>query len=139
MARCLLISFSGYPTTPSSLMPDNGLAALAASLLEAGHQVLVRDLNTIHTMSRLYPPKIGEAVRPLARAIFCEGGTLPWRDKVRMLRLAGRLERHQEGAIDAGRRRKPNRNVIRWREPEMKREEGFTLIELRFGWGYELG
>ena len=101
MARCLLISFSGYPTTPSSLMPDNGLASLAGALLEAGHEVLLRDLNTIRTMSRLYPPRIGEAVRPMARAIFCEGATLPWRDKVRLIRLARQLERHQAAAVDA--------------------------------------
>ena len=39
MARGILISFAGYPYTPSSLMPDNGLASLAGCLLAAGHTV----------------------------------------------------------------------------------------------------
>ena len=43
MARGLLVSYAGYPYTPSSLMPDNGLANLAGALLEAGHDVSIVD------------------------------------------------------------------------------------------------
>ncbi|MBI2608314.1 MAG: radical SAM protein [Deltaproteobacteria bacterium] len=51
--RSLLITFSGYPYTPSSFLPDNGLANLAACLKEAGHQTLILDFNTPHTMEGL--------------------------------------------------------------------------------------
>ena len=33
-ASGILINYSGYPYTPSSMMPDNGLANLAGSLLK---------------------------------------------------------------------------------------------------------
>jgi radical SAM superfamily enzyme YgiQ (UPF0313 family) len=55
MARALLISYPGYPYTPSSLLPDNGLANLAGALIEAGHEVLVLDYGTVETMRRLVP------------------------------------------------------------------------------------
>lgn len=55
MARALLISYPGYPYTPSSLLPDNGLANLAGSLIEAGHEALVLDYGTVDTMRRLLP------------------------------------------------------------------------------------
>jgi anaerobic magnesium-protoporphyrin IX monomethyl ester cyclase len=55
MARGLLISYPGYPYTPSSLLPDNGLANLAGALTEAGHEAKVLDYGTVDTMRRLIP------------------------------------------------------------------------------------
>jgi radical SAM superfamily enzyme YgiQ (UPF0313 family) len=55
MARALLISYPGYPYTPSSLLPDNGLANLAGALMAAGHEALVLDYGTVDTMMRLVP------------------------------------------------------------------------------------
>jgi hypothetical protein len=60
--RALLITMAGTPATPSWFMPDNGLAQLAACLLEAGHDVEVLDLNTIEVMARLAPPADPAAV-----------------------------------------------------------------------------
>ncbi len=58
MARGLLVSFAGYPYTPSSLMPDNGLAALAGSLLDNGHEVKVLDYGTVDMIARYVPPAL---------------------------------------------------------------------------------
>jgi len=55
MAKGLLISFAGYPYTPSSLMPDNGLASLAAVLLKEGNEVTILDYGTVDIMERLFP------------------------------------------------------------------------------------
>ena len=65
MASGLLVSYAGYPYTPSSFMLDNGLANLAAALLAEGHQVKILDFGTISTMRRLYPPKMTGQVRPV--------------------------------------------------------------------------
>lgn len=60
--KALLVSMGGAPVTPSYFMPDNGLAGLAACLLEEGHDVEVIDLNTVETMDRLFPKELkGEA------------------------------------------------------------------------------
>lgn len=45
--RWLLVNFAGYPYAPNSFMPDNGLANLAGSLLDAGKEVLVLDGSTV--------------------------------------------------------------------------------------------
>lgn len=58
MARGLLVSYPGYPYTPSSLLPDNGLANLAGALIEAGHEAHVLDHGTIDTMRRLIPRQL---------------------------------------------------------------------------------
>ena len=57
MARVLLVSYAGYPCTPSSLIPDNGLASLAGALIESGHEVRVLDFSTVNTLRRLFPPR----------------------------------------------------------------------------------
>ncbi len=55
MAKGFLVSYAGYPYTPSSLMPDNGLASLAGSLLNAGHEVTILDYGTVEIIDRLTP------------------------------------------------------------------------------------
>ncbi|MFA4843124.1 MAG: radical SAM protein [Candidatus Omnitrophota bacterium] len=56
MSKGILVSFSGYPYTPSSLMPDNGLANMAGALIEHGHKALIIDFGTVNTIKRLVPP-----------------------------------------------------------------------------------
>lgn len=65
MANALLVSYSGYPYTPSSLCPDNGLAGLAAVLQGAGHGVRILDFGTVSTMRRLYPAELSRRAAPL--------------------------------------------------------------------------
>lgn len=67
MANVLLIGYAGYPYTPSSLCPDNGLANLAAVLQEKGHRVRILDFGTIETMRRLYPEEISRRIAPIIK------------------------------------------------------------------------
>lgn len=63
-SRSLLISYSGYPTSPHAFMPDNGLAVLAGSLIAAGHQTAVLDYSTLDIM-RLVPGEYGKRILSL--------------------------------------------------------------------------
>jgi hypothetical protein len=100
MARALLISYPGYPYTPSSLLPDNGLANLAGALVEAGHEALVLDYGTVDTMRRLVLPelrrKLGEVYDRLrsAREKRTSGLATAW-SLVRLRRLDRQLARHR--------------------------------------------
>ncbi len=58
-SKSLLINYSGYPTSINALMPDNGLAVLAGSLLSHGHETTIIDYNTIDILL-LRPPEYGE-------------------------------------------------------------------------------
>ncbi len=69
-ARTILVSYAGYPYTPSSLMPDNGLANLAGALLEAGHETVIFDYGTVEYLSRLYPAELSKRAMPLVARIF---------------------------------------------------------------------
>lgn len=64
--RSILVSYAGHPYTFNSLMPDNGLANLAGSLLCAGHDVVVRDYGTVDHMGEMLPPDL----RAQARSVF---------------------------------------------------------------------
>jgi radical SAM superfamily enzyme YgiQ (UPF0313 family) len=54
-ASIVLVNYAGYPSSPNSLMPDNGLAALAGGLKAAGHKVRIIDYATVSTVKRLVP------------------------------------------------------------------------------------
>lgn len=53
MASGILITYSGYPYTPASFLPDNGLANLAGALIKSNHQVLIMDYNIVEIVNRL--------------------------------------------------------------------------------------
>lgn len=94
MARCLLVSFAGYPVMASSLFPDNGLASLAGTLLAAGHEVKVLDYNTVQTLGRAVPAACTRELAELLPALA--GG--PSSAQIEALlavehRLSGELER----------------------------------------------
>lgn len=100
--RSILISYAGYPFTPSSLMPDNGLANLAGALTQTGHQTLILDYGTVDTMRRLYPARLSRKA-----ALFCErvfgdsnGDYKPtYRDMLFLKYLDWNLIRHQRREV----------------------------------------
>jgi radical SAM superfamily enzyme YgiQ (UPF0313 family) len=51
--RWLLVNYAGYPFSPNSLMPDNGLANLAAVLLKNKKEVQIVDYCTVDTARKL--------------------------------------------------------------------------------------
>jgi len=50
LKRWLLVDYAGYPFSPNSLMPDNGLANLASALLQSGCEVEILDYCTLDTL-----------------------------------------------------------------------------------------
>jgi hypothetical protein len=101
MARVMLVSFAGYPYTPSSLMPDNGLACLAGALIDAGHRARVLDYGTVSTLARLFPERLARRVRPLAETLFLDGRKLSVTEKLRFLRAGLKLDAHQRLETEA--------------------------------------
>lgn len=100
--RSLLVSYAGYPYSPSSLMPDNGLANLAGSLMEAGHETRVIDYGTVDTMRALYPEALSKKAMPLFGKIFKKGKgnnkpSLP--DLLSLIILNRRLQRSFNRAV----------------------------------------
>ena len=51
--RWLLVNYAGYPLTPSSLMPDNGLANLAGIIIAGGGDVEILDYSTVKSVARM--------------------------------------------------------------------------------------
>ena len=58
MPKAILVSYAGYPYSPSSFLPDNGLAELAGVLAKEGCDALILDYGTLSTMRRLIPDSI---------------------------------------------------------------------------------
>ncbi len=100
MARGLLVSYAGYPYTPSSLTPDNGLANLAGALLEAGHDVRIVDYGTISTMRRLFPEELSRQVKPLAEKMLASPDVAPTPEQMgQIVQLADWLEIYQQAQL----------------------------------------
>ena len=69
MVQVILVSYSGYPYTISSLIPDNSLANLAGELVKAGNNVLILDYNTPYSMKRLVSSKMQQVLQSLSDKI----------------------------------------------------------------------
>ena len=97
MAKALLVSYAGHPYTPSSLMPDNGLASLAGSLIAAGHEVKIIDYSLPDLSQRLIPDR---ACRSLKRVVdvFSAPNASPFARAFNFIRLKRNhalLQRHK--------------------------------------------
>jgi radical SAM superfamily enzyme YgiQ (UPF0313 family) len=60
----VLVTYNSYPNSLDFLTPDNGLANLAGTLLQAGHETRIADLCTVSTVRRLVPPGIATEIGP---------------------------------------------------------------------------
>jgi len=58
--KSILVNFNGCPSTVDSLMPDNGLANLAGSLLEEGHKTYIMDFSSVDIIRRMIPDDISK-------------------------------------------------------------------------------
>jgi radical SAM superfamily enzyme YgiQ (UPF0313 family) len=91
----ILITYSGYPYTPSSFMPDNGLANLAGALIKNGHDVLILDYSTVEIVKRLMPQDIrGDLIKLLPLLINADDNKL---DDFR--KISSRIEAHREREV----------------------------------------
>ncbi len=102
MPCALLVSFGGYPYTPSSLTPDNGLANLAGALAEEGWEARILDFGTLSNMRRLFPRELTEVLRPAAEDMMRGGGGAPDEDALRRLsEMDAVLGEHQSAQMHA--------------------------------------
>jgi len=99
VANFVFVSYAGYPYSPSSLCPDNGLGILAAVLRQAGHNVRILDFGTVDTMRRLYPEKLSHEAAPLLMEL-AQAGPQPGPALVQRLgELDHQLEQHQAAEV----------------------------------------
>ncbi len=91
----ILITYSGYPYTPSSFMPDNGLANLAGALIKNGHDVLILDYSTVEIVKRLMPQDIRDDLIKLLPLLINAND-----DKLDDFRkISSRIEAHTEREV----------------------------------------
>jgi radical SAM superfamily enzyme YgiQ (UPF0313 family) len=69
MAHTILFNAVDAPFTSSCLIPDNGLASLAACLISAGHTARIWDLSTSETLRDMVDPQTRRLLRPLQEKI----------------------------------------------------------------------
>jgi Fe-S oxidoreductase len=94
MASGILITYSGYPYTPSSLMPDNGLANLAGMLLKNGHDVVILDYNTVEIVSKLMTEEIRIKLSSLSPSL--KEGHIDEHILIKIQNINNKLSKHKE-------------------------------------------
>jgi len=68
--KSILVNYVGYPASARSLVLDNGLANLAACLLEKGHETKILDYATVTTIKRLFPHAYKDELETLTGRIM---------------------------------------------------------------------
>lgn len=93
--KSLLISYAGYPLSPTSFLPDNGLANLASALIGRGHTTRILDFNTPQLVKRLYPSSFSQSIKPVMEK-FMNGETLSLREILKLWVMEKKLHRYQD-------------------------------------------
>ena len=93
--KSLLISYAGYPLSPTSFLPDNGLANLASALIGRGHTTRILDFNTPQLVKRLYPSSFSQSIKPVMQK-FMNGETLSVREILKLWVMEKKLHRYQD-------------------------------------------
>ncbi|MEK7397506.1 MAG: radical SAM protein [Candidatus Poribacteria bacterium] len=97
--KSILINFNGCPSTIDSLMPDNGLANLAGSLLEEGHGTVIMDFSTVDVFRRMIPDEISKELSIIYEESIANIQSGNKSDKSiigRLLELDRELENHKK-------------------------------------------
>jgi len=89
MTRSLLVSLPGQPFDVKTLFPDTRLAAMAASLMDAGHETQVVDLGTVEAFARQFPAEMRSVTRSFADRLFSERTSSPLEYVAALWRLRG--------------------------------------------------
>ncbi len=99
--KSILVNFNGCPSTLDSLMPDNGLANLAGSLLEEGHQTLIMDFGTADIFKRLIPEDISQELDAIYEEFISKPSDKSKTPPVnRLVELDRLLEDHKESELN---------------------------------------
>jgi anaerobic magnesium-protoporphyrin IX monomethyl ester cyclase len=94
--KSILVNFNGCPSTVDSLMPDNGLASLAGSLLENGHETHIIDFSTVDIIRRMIPEAISRELSIVYEESIAAGHQLSKTTLEHLLELDHDLERHKQ-------------------------------------------
>jgi len=65
MVNALFVSYSGVPANPTSFLPDNGLASLAAILINNSHNAHILDYGTTSMLKRSMPEDIRSELKDM--------------------------------------------------------------------------
>jgi len=101
--RSVLISFPGYRFSIQTLLPNHRLAALAASLCEAGHTTRIADYGTASMLDRFFPRKAQTTAQGISDRILSDptAGSLSTLTALWQLRGMDRALRAQQEAVAA--------------------------------------
>lgn len=102
MARVLLVSYPGYPSSPAQLVANPWLADQAGALAATGHEVLALDYGTVTMMRRLYPEALTAQLKPLVAGMMAGGGSGLDEAGLKMMQdLQARLDAYQAEIVAA--------------------------------------
>jgi len=87
--RCILVSFPHFPYSFKALLPDSLLAAVAGSLLDAGHRPLILDYATLDMFDRFFPAQLRRATLSLADQLLGDTSSGSVKALAAFLRLRG--------------------------------------------------
>jgi radical SAM superfamily enzyme YgiQ (UPF0313 family) len=91
----LLVSAAGLPNIISSFIPDNGLAILAASLIEEGCKVKILDINQPSLFSEVFTDRISGFLGKFSHKVFIEGKKPSLLDIIRLRSVSNSLEKRK--------------------------------------------
>ena len=97
--KSILVNFNGCPSTVDSLMPDNGLASLAGSLLENGHETHIIDFSTVDIIRRMIPEAVSRELSIVYEESMADmkaGRQISKTTLEHLLELDHHLEKHKQ-------------------------------------------
>jgi len=98
MANALFVSYPGEPVNPTTFLPDNGLASLAATLLREGHAAYVLDYGTVDLFRDCIPDYVKCDLAELFSRKKVQATTVA--DNERILEIDKELVRHRDSVIE---------------------------------------
>ncbi|MDQ1328047.1 MAG: Radical protein, partial [Candidatus Poribacteria bacterium] len=96
--KSILVNFNGCPSSVDSLMPDNGLANLAGSLLAEGHETCIMDFNSVDIIRKMIPDNISRELNVVYQDSIADVKTKPHSEKTlldHLLKLDHELDDHK--------------------------------------------
>jgi len=100
--KSMLVSYVGYPNEAFNLMPDNGLANLAACLIRAGHETIIEDCSTVSMISLMYPHDERALMKSLKSRVLSRltaGGMPDHNDLDEFYAMEDRIDTYQDSKI----------------------------------------
>lgn len=98
----ILVNFNGSLSSIDSLMPDNGLANLAGSLLNDGHETLILDFCTVDIIKRMFPDRIRKELDDIYESLMIDmksGRELGKEAVENLTRLDKELEENKQAQV----------------------------------------